>query len=331
MNSRERMESCISGERLDRPPVSLWRHFPVDDRSADSLARSIVLFQNIYQFDFVKITPSSSYSVRDWGSKDEWKGNPEGSCDYTQYAITDPEDWIKIRLLDPTIGSLGEQLECIRLVRKSLPVTTPIVQTIFSPLAQAKNLVGKQNLLVHLHAYPDAVKTALRTITEQTLLFIRECKKLNVDGIFFAVQHAQKNLLTEDEFKDFCMCYDLQVLSETRDLWLNIGHIHGTQIMFDLLSQYPVQVLNWHDREEMISLREGKENFSGAVCGGLRQWETMAYGNPTQVSVEAMDAIQQTMGRRFILGTGCVLPIIAPHSNILAAIQAVHQVNKWDN
>ena len=36
---------------------------------------------------------------------------------------------------------------------------------------------------------------------------------------------------------------------------------------------------------------------------------------------EAADAIAQTGGRRFILGTGCVVPVIAPHGNILATRQ----------
>ena len=35
------------------------------------------------------------------------------------------------------------------------------------------------------------------------------------------------------------------------------------------------------------------------------------------------DAIRQTGGRRLLLGTGCVVPVIAPHGNILAARQSV--------
>lgn len=326
MNSRQRMEACISGQKTDRAPVSLWRHFPVDDQSPHTLARSILLFQKIYQFDFIKITPSSSFSVKDWGATDEWKGNPEGTRDYTHFPVSDPDDWKKIACHSPLKGSLGEQLECIRLVRKGASPDIPIIQTIFSPLAQAKNLVGKDHLLDHLRAYPDALHAALRTITEQTILFIDECKKMNIDGIFFAVQHAQRNLLSETEFVEFGMKYDLEILSHVQDLWLNVGHIHGSHIMFDQVSQYPVQVLNWHDREEGISLSEGKLKFSGAVCGGLRQWDTMVYGVPEMAAAEAQDALYQTSGERFILGTGCVLPIIAPHSNITAAINVVRQV-----
>jgi uroporphyrinogen decarboxylase len=74
----KRLEMCISGEIPDRVPVALWRHFPVDDQSPETLASAIISFQQTYDFDLVKVTPSSSYCLRDWGVEDVWKGNPKG-------------------------------------------------------------------------------------------------------------------------------------------------------------------------------------------------------------------------------------------------------------
>jgi len=58
------------------------------------------------------------------------------------------------------------------------------------------------------------------------------------------------------------------------------------------------------------------------MCGGMRQ-DTLVYQNQTDVRHEAADAIRQTSGKRFLLGTGCVVPIIASHGNILAARKSV--------
>jgi uroporphyrinogen decarboxylase len=93
--------------------------------------------------------------------------------------------------------------------------------------------------------------------------------------------------------------------------------------MFDLIADYPVQILNWHDRQTEPALAEAGQQFDGVLCGGLRQWETMVLGTPSQVVSEAEDAVQATGGRKFILGTGCVVPVTAPHGNILAARQVV--------
>jgi uroporphyrinogen decarboxylase len=101
-------------------------------------------------------------------------------------------------------------------------------------------------------------------------------------------------------------------------------HLHGRRVMFDLLSDYPVQVVNWHDRETAPELGAGQKRVRGAVLGGLRQWETMLRGTPEDVQREARDALDQTGGIRFILGTGCVTPITAPWANLRAARQAVN-------
>jgi uroporphyrinogen decarboxylase len=323
MTKRDRLMAAIRGQAVDRPPVALWRHFPGDDQRPENLARATVAFQRRYDFDFVKVTPASSFCLRDWGSRDRWMGSMEGTRDYTVYPIQSAEDWRGLRPLDPNAGSLGAQLQCLRLIADGLAGEEPFIQTIFNPLSQAKNLVGPERLPVHLRRYPDAVRFGLEAIVETTRRFIAAARETGIAGVFFAVQHAQYGLLSEEEYSTFGRSYDLQVLEAAEDLWLNVLHLHGTDVMFDLLADYPVQVINWHDRETWPTLAEGKEHFGGAVCGGLQRWEVMVQGSPTQVREQAADAIAQTGGERFILGTGCVTPIVAPTANIRAARAAV--------
>ncbi|NLD74956.1 MAG: uroporphyrinogen decarboxylase, partial [Chloroflexi bacterium] len=118
---------------------------------------------------------------------------------------------------------------------------------------------------------------------------------------------------------------DLEVLEAAEHAWFHLLHLHGDEVMFDRLARYPVQAVNWHDRETPPSLTDARKRFAGALCGGLRQWETMVRGTPEDVRREAADAIRQTGGRGFILGTGCVTPIVAPTSNIRAAREAVER------
>jgi uroporphyrinogen decarboxylase len=99
-------------------------------------------------------------------------------------------------------------------------------------------------------------------------------------------------------------------------------HLHGKDVMFDLAVDYPVNIINWHDRETYPSLSLGMRRIAGAVCGGVSQ-DTLVFGTPDQVRSEALEAIQATGGQRVILGTGCVTPVTAPFGNILALRQAV--------
>ena len=143
-------------------------------------------------------------------------------------------------------------------------------------------------------------------------------------GIFLATQHASYRLLSEDEYGRFGEPFDRMVLEALgRRAWFSVLHLHGPDVMFERLANYPVQAINWHDRETAPTLGAGKQGTRSAVIGGLRQWDTMVRGAPADVRAEIDDAMQQTGGQRLIIGTGCVTPIVAPLSNIRAAREAV--------
>jgi uroporphyrinogen decarboxylase len=110
----------------------------------------------------------------------------------------------------------------------------------------------------------------------------------------------------------------MRVLQATEGLWFNVLHLQGSHVMFDLVSDYPVQAINWHDQETPPSLSEALPRSPGAVIGGLHRVDSMLRGTPEQVQKEAKAAIEATGGRRLILGTGCVMQVNTPLSNILA-------------
>ena len=315
---RERILAAIQGEIIDRPPVALWRHFPVDDQSAETLAAAHLHYQQNYDFDLLKVTPASSFCLKDWGVEDEWVGDTEGTRRYTRRVIQDPRDWETLPVLEPTASHLAAQLECLRLIRTGLSPDTPLLQTVFSPLAQAKNLAGNDLLLDHLRHHPSAVMKGLKTIAETTRLFIEAARAAGIDGIFYAIQHAQKQFLSLEEYKLFGLIFDRETIEPAQDLWCNLLHLHGQDVHFALASELPFQIVNWHDRETHPSLTEARPLFQGVACGGMRQG-TLVYRDAAEVRKEAADAIQQTGGRKFLLGTGCVVPVIASHGNIMAA------------
>lgn len=321
---RDRLEAVVRRERADRVPVALWRHFPVDDQFADELARSQIDFQRLFDFDFMKVTPSSSYCVDDWGLQTQYEGNLEGTRTYLTRRIASPGDWYELEPLDSLAGSLGRQIECLKHINDAIGDETPFIQTVFNPLAQARYLAGDVQLVTHLRTHPGAVLAGLQTIASTTAAFVQEVCKTGAAGIFLAVQYASYQLVSQDEYVTFGEPFDRQVLDALgQNAWFNVLHLHGQDVMFDLLSDYPVQAFNWHDRETSPTLAEAKGRTRLALIGGLRQWETMVRGTPAEVRAEIADAVQQTGGDRLIVGTGCVTPIVAPMANLRAAREAV--------
>ena len=319
---RERIQAAMNREIIDRPPVALWRHFPVDDQTPETLAEAHLHYQQNYDFDLVKVTPASSFCLKDWGVDDEWVGDTEGTRRYTKRVISDPHDWESLPVLQPSAPHLARQLDCLRYIRAGIDADTPLLQTIFSPLAQAKNLAGNDTLMGHLRNHPSSVMKGLKTIAETTRLFVEAARATGIDGIFYAVQHAQRQFLGFDEYKVFGLIFDRETIEPAQDLWCNMLHLHGQEVHFELANELPFQIVNWHDRESHPSLTEAQSLFRGVMCGGMRQ-DTLVYQDQAEVRNEAANAIQQTKGKRFLLGTGCVVPIIASHGNILAARKSV--------
>ena len=321
-SKRKRLEAAIAGERPDRPPVALWRHWPGDDQDAAALAAAHWQWQRDYDWDLVKVGPASSFSVAGWGLQDRWVGSIEGTREITYRPIQQVEDWQKLAVQDPSQGMLAVQIEALRLVGEKLGEETPYIATVFSPLAQIKYMAGDELLAVHMRQYPDLFREALAVVTESTIRYVEAARATGISGIYYAVQHARYPLMSRAEFAEFGRPYDLKVLAAASDLWLNVLHIHSTDIMFDLVADYPAQIVNWHDRDTAVSLADGLAQIQGAASGGVSQW-TLHQESPEQTLAEIADALRQTDGRRLLLSTGCVAMATTPLRNLRAFREAV--------
>ena len=323
---RDRLLATVFGEASDRPAIALWRHFPGDDQRAEDLAASQIAFQRRYDLDLMKVSPASSFCVADWGVRDRYVGSLEGTREYLHFPVTQPQDWRGLPELDPAQGALGGQLRCLEIIGDELRQDSdevPFIQTIFSPLAQAKNLSGPDRMPISMRQHPEAFKAGLDTITQTTIAFVEALKHTRAAGIFYAVQHAAYGVMSEGEYRQFGEPYDRRILEHLDGTWFNMLHIHGQDVMFDLLADYPVQAINWHDQETPPSLREALVLTDKALVGGLSRMETMLRGTPDDIRAQVAGAVAQTGGRRLILGVGCVVMIVTPESNITTARQAV--------
>lgn len=325
MNKRERLEKTIAGEATDRTPAAMWRHWPGDDQRTADFARSTVEFQRTYNWDFINITPSESFSVLDYGYQDEWEGSLEGTRICTKRAVSRSLDWTNLRPLDPMRGALGRQAEAIRLICDGLRNDdSPIIQTIYSPLTQAA-MIGGRNLLVrHIRTNPDRIQTALNALTESTLRFLDSIKRYPISGIFYSIGEASYDVLTEEEYRLFGMPYDRKILETLTDKWwFNVLHMQGEAPIFRLCSQLPAQVINWRDQDTEPDLAQAKLQFNGAVSGGLSSYSHLHHGTPTTIREQIRLATSQVNNRRYILAAGNPVLVTTPLSNLRAVQDTV--------
>lgn len=328
MNKRERVHAAIKRQPVDRQPIALWRHFPNDDQDSAKFARRVVDFQKKFDFDFVKVTPAAGYMDEMYGAKLRDAGNREGTREHLTRSVNDWHDWSKIQTLDEANPVFQREFASMQLIREGLGRDVPIVQTIFSPLTAAKNLAGDR-LVQDLREHPAELHHALEHLGKTTLNFALNSIKAGADAIFFATQVATSDFVTEPESRAFGQAYNLTILNELHSkVDLILLHAHGENIYFQHLAQYPVQIMNWHDRKTWPALAEGKRLFHGAVAGGFDEWGTLAGGTREQIQEEVQDAIRQTNGLGLILAPGCVIPVDTPEANIARAREAVDKTNQ---
>jgi uroporphyrinogen decarboxylase len=323
MNKRERIAAVIKNEPVDRPPIALWRHFPGDDLDAEKFARRVVDFQRAFDFDFVKVTPAASYVGEMYGGELRDAGNREGTRTHHRRAVNDWRDWRKIEPVDQDHAVIQRESKAIRLIRSELGWDVPIMQTIFSPLSCARTMAGDR-FVQDLREHPSEVMHALGHLGTTMERFAHASIEAGADALFFATQVASRDVLREDESRAFGQSYDLALLGHLGGhVDFTLLHIHGENIFYRDLFQYPVQMVNWHDRKTLPTLKEGKRLFHGAVAGGIDEWNVLAVGTPEQVRAQVKDAIEQTDGMGLVIAAGCVISTDTPEQNIRAARAAV--------
>ncbi|HXX36841.1 MAG TPA: uroporphyrinogen decarboxylase family protein [bacterium] len=324
MGRCERIRAALRREPTDRPAISLWRHFPGQDGTPRGLADATVAFQRAYDVDLVKLMPTGMYAVMDYGVRVAPSGDAIGTTRFDSGPIRATEDWGRLPSVSASTGTLGAQVETVRLVRAALGAGTPVVQTIFSPLTMAVKLAGAADAVVRAaEERPQILRGALARMADDVVAFGRACLDAGANGFFFATQLAAASALPEGMYRRFGVPFDLQVLGALRaGAWCTILHLHGLDPMFELADEYPIDAVNWHDRETSPSLAEAMSLTTRALVGGIARRRAIASGQPDQAAAEVRDAIRQTNGR-VIVAPGCVIPYQAAHENLLAARRAV--------
>jgi uroporphyrinogen decarboxylase len=292
MTSYERVMGAVRGEEIDRLPVCFWHHF-TPEGSGQKLAKSTLeFFDAEFDLDILKIMPDIPYPF------------PKGS-------IREVNDWRLLEPIDPIRSRFfGEWIAAVSILRSAIGLQKPIIFTKFNPLSEAMHFAAdRETFLAHLREAPVVIHEALNTIAMNLQMQFRELLASGADGVFFALQGCTKEVMTESQYREFGRPYDLMALQGAQGGWLNVLHIHGERdLHFDLVLDYPVDVLSWSDRLAGPSLREARGMTSKCLMGGWHEFGALSNGPEKAILDEAKDSLAQTGGRKFILANGCSVP-----------------------
>lgn len=338
LSKRERVDAVLRGEQPDRVPVTAWRHFLDEERAADTLTQASLKHFHDFDWDWLKVNPRATYYSEAWGNR----------YDFTKYdsviprlidgPINTPADLDRIEEINPTGGVFAEQLELVRRVKQDIG-DAHFVQTVFSPLSVLSFLVARprqtgidaaiqaqyDGVQKFLRENPRGAHTALQNITTTLGKYAAASIDAGASGLFFAiVKLAREGILTEDEFKEFGVPYDLELLDAVRGAPFNLLHICGPRVYFELALTYPVHAINWATlNQNNPTVGQASKQTSKTLIGGIDELGVLETGTPEQVILEAHAAIRATNGRQLLLAPGCGTSVDVPAANLHALRSAV--------
>jgi uroporphyrinogen decarboxylase len=292
MTRTERVNAAVRGEPVDRLPVCFWHHFQPDGSGRRLAEASLAFFDETFDLDILKVMPDLPYP-------------------FPKKSIQKPEDW---RLFEPIDQArsrfFNQRAECVQVLRDELGFDTPIIMTLFSPLTEALYAAGgAERFFHHAGEAGAAVHEALSVLADNLRAHVRDIIGAGADGVFFSLQGCTTEMMTEQQYREFGRPYDLIALQGALDGWLNTLHVHGEKnLMFDLVLDYPVQVLSWSDRMAGPSLRDARGKTTKALMGGWHEFGALSNGPEEAILAEAKEAVAQTGGRKLVLANGCSVP-----------------------
>ena len=327
MTKWERVEAALHAAEVDRVPLSLWKHYHLQDRAPGQLAELTLALHHQFDTDLIKLTPSGLYPIQDWGPAIQFGTDDDFLPLVVRPVINSADEWEELPRLDVNKGALRRELETIHHVAAGLDGSAPFMMTIFSPLNIAYKLCGDklsgEVVVQHIRQAPGQLHAGLTVIRDLVIDYAAACLEAGASGIFFATQMATADLMTPQEYEEFGRAYDLPVLdSLLGKSRVTMLHLCQQNLMFDLVADYPVDVINWATCDSGVTLDLARNMTDKPLAGGL-SLEVLLTGTEADVRNLVRDAIAQAGPRGFILAPDCVIKGPTPDANLAAARRAV--------
>ena len=306
MNKTERIKLAISGEKQATIPFSFWTHLPEIDREPEKVAKATYDLFKQYDLDFIKTMNNGMYAVEDYGTEIDFSDVAKGGvAKVVSTPINCYDDWATLAPVSVAAApAIQRELDHLDRILKLVDGEAPVIMTVFSPLTTADKLA--QGKLADYIAQDDAgyVKKALEHIAETTAELTRTAIEKGAAGVYFATQMSSYDKVTDDVYEAYGVPYDLAVLEGAKAGWFNTIHVHGDNIMFDLVKDYPVQVFNWHVWETLPELKEGIDYTGKCVMGGIARMD-ITHNNRNELRHQIYRTITESKGKHLILTPGC--------------------------
>ena len=289
-------------------PAAFFLHFDERSHFGKAAVEKHLEYFRFTGMDFVKVQYERTFPARpEIRSPGDWKAMPRYGLDFYK-----------------------PQLEVVEGLVKAAGHEALVLCTLYSPFMCAGQTVGRSVLVKHIEEDGEAVRAGLDAIAESLLGFVRECRRLGVDGFYASTQGGEKGTFRDPSlFGTYVTPYDLRLMNEIDGTCrFNILHVCDYEAPYADLTpvlRYPGHVVSCSPRLTTgdVGLRELGRRFGRPIMGGLDRKGIVATGTDDEIRRAVTDVLKAAPDR-FILGADCTVPSEARWEGLRTAIATAH-------
>ena len=301
MDKIERVRAALAGQPTDRAPFTVWYHFGNQHAPAQRAAAVHLEFFEAYDLDLLKVMNDYDYPT------------PDGMD-----TVATPRDLAALRPFDPRDTPMGNQIEAVEIIARTLRGRALFVDTVFNAWNTLKRNVVKNAIGDLMANHGPALEAALRVVNDNLIRYARASLERGAAGIFLSVPASEESL-TREQYERFMRPFDLEFLEAIRGRGeCHVLHAHGERLYFDRLLDYPVHALSWSDLHGGPMIAEARRRTTLTLMTGLDH-VAFAEMSARAVAAQVRAAREQGGPTRFFLAPGCSLPTYAYPPLIRAA------------
>ena len=330
MNSFERLMNRIQGKPVDRMPnMNIVMQFAAREtnhcygqvvRNARLLADGMLRCHEKYGIDCLWTISDSVREPQDQGAD---VIVPDNGVPYLRKPfITGPEDFHKLKLVDPSLGrAMSDRVEAVRILKEEAKGEVPVIGWIEGAFAAACNLMGVADFLYLMMDEPEAAQELLDFCQEQERIFA--LAQIAAGAEIIGLGDAAASLIGPERYAEFAFEREKKMFAEIHAAG-TLAKLHICGNINPILDQTAQTGCDILDCDHMVDLKRAGELMlgKGCACGNFNPVTIALQGTPEDVRRATLECAAM-VPENGIIAAGCEIPIDTDPANMLATHEAL--------
>ncbi|MBI3580596.1 MAG: DUF4445 domain-containing protein [Nitrospinae bacterium] len=336
MNSLKRVQSVVRFLEADRPPVipevvgvtaTLNGVAPREyAKSGEVIAQCQLSAQKIIGYDCLFAVADLCVEAEALGSVVAY---PEDNYPYVEKArINDLSDFERLSVPDPNRdGRMPEIIKALKIMKAAAEGEIPVVAHVTGPMTLLSRTMEIEKMLYTVVDHPARFREMLEFCTAVCSSFAVELVKNGADGIIMLDPSSSPSVLPARIFREFGLKPVSSVFSAVKGAgagaltWYSVaGPLTGDHPIFTSVS-CDVKTVDY-----VVPIETAFEFGGSAVINGNIKPMLFLEGTPDDILAESAKLLDAARVReRFILGSGCEVPLNSSPENLRALVRAAEE------